>query len=317
MTAMPPRTRRARGDKRGPARRAAGRTGSAAGQKSPAKPESPTNLKSIVWLASYPKSGNTWTRMFLANYLLNAREPLPINQVHRIGFGDSISGAYWLAGGRRYDPADRLGHLRLRDRVLRRFAGTGADMNFVKTHNTRQSVLGMELVPAKYTRSAIYILRHPLDVAVSYARHYGITPAEAARRFSRPDNGIAGDSKVVQQYLGDWSGHVRSWTEARDFPVHVMRYEDMKQAPHDSFSEMLAFLGVPLEADRLDRAVRFSSFDEMRRQEGQDPFVERSQHSERFFHSGETGQWKDALSPEEIDKVRRDHREMMTKFGYL
>ena len=58
--------------------------------------------KSIVWLASYPKSGNTWTRIFLANYLMNADSPVPINEVHRFGMGDSITRTYatWWPGGR-------------------------------------------------------------------------------------------------------------------------------------------------------------------------------------------------------------------------
>ena len=299
MTSLSPDKRRARKHERPPA-----------GAK-------PLQLKSIVWLASYPKSGNTWTRIFLANYLLNTREPVPINQVHRIGLGDSISGAYWLAGGRRYDADDFLGHLRMRDRVLRGFVSNGATMNFVKTHNARWKVLGTDLIPASYTRAAIYVLRNPLDVVVSYARHYGITTTETVQRLSRADNGIAGDAKNVQQYLGDWSGHVLSWADCRDFPVLVMRFEDMKQSPEASFTRLLDFLGVPLEAERLERAVRFSSFDEMRRQESATPFVERSPNAERFFHSGETGQWKDALSAEDAGSLRSRHADVMARFGYL
>ena len=50
--------------------------------------------QSIIWLASYPKSGNTWTRMFLANYLVNGDHPVPITQVHRFGMGDAITKTY-------------------------------------------------------------------------------------------------------------------------------------------------------------------------------------------------------------------------------
>ncbi|HET7411083.1 MAG TPA: sulfotransferase domain-containing protein [Pararhizobium sp.] len=311
MTAMPPRTRRARGDRRGPARPAAGKP------KTAGRPKSAPILNSIVWLASYPKSGNTWTRIFLANYLLNARQPVPINQVHRIGIGDSVPGAYRMVAGGHYDPADYLAHLRLRDRVLRGVVNNGAGMNFLKTHNARLRVQGTELIPAKYTRCAIYMLRDPLDVTVSYARHYGITTAETVQRLSRPDNGIAADASSVGHYLGGWSDHVRGWIESRDFPVHAMRYEDMKQAPHEAFAKMLSFLGIPVDDERLDRAVRFSSFDEMRRQESETPFTERSPHAERFFHSGETGQWQDSVAPEDAETLRRDHGELMAKFGYL
>lgn len=307
MTAMRPGNRRNRRTARPTSGRPAAATRTAA----------PPSLKSIVWLASYPKSGNTWVRVFLANYLLNAKEPVPINEVYRVGLGDSISGAYRAVAGGHYDPEDYLGHLRLRDRVLRRVVANGAAINLLKTHNARQRVMNADMIPAKYTRSAVYILRDPLDVAVSYARHYGITPSEAVLRFSHANNGVAADPRAVGQYLGNWSVHVRSWVDTRDFPVHAMRFEDMKSAPHDTFAAMLDFMGVPVEDERLDRAVRFSSFREMQRQESETPFRERPKNTERFFHSGESGQWKTALSPGDAEALRRDHGDVMARFGYL
>ena len=281
------------------------------------RPPKPAALKNIVWLASYPKSGNTWSRIFLANYLLGALEPVPINQVHRIGIGDSVANAYRIVAGGRYDPMDTMGHLRLREQVLRGIVNNGADVNFVKTHNAKGRAFGVELILPRYTRAAVYILRNPLDVAVSYARHYGQTPAQAARAISRSDNTTSADPTSVKQYLGNWSEHVTGWVETRDFPVHVMRYEDMKTDPHKAFSALLKFIGVPVDAERLERAIRFSSFDEMKRQESVTPFVERSTNLERFFHTGETGQWKAALSPEDVAFLRERHGKVMARYGYL
>lgn len=276
-----------------------------------------TRLKSIVWLASYPKSGNTWCRIFLANYLLATLEPIPINQVHRIGIGDSVANAYRIVAGGRYDPSDTTGHLRLREGVLRGIVNNGADLNFVKTHNAKDRAFGVELILPRYTRAAVYILRDPLDVAVSYARHYGQTPAAAAQAISRPDNTTSADPTSVKQYLGTWSEHVAGWTGTDDFPVHVMRYEDMKADPQRAFAGLLGFLGVPVDDGRLERAVRFSSFDEMKRQESITPFIERSTNLDRFFHTGETGQWKDALAPDDVAFLRERHGEVMSKYGYL
>ncbi len=285
---------------------------------SPAKPSAvPSGLKNIVWLASYPKSGNTWSRIFLANYLLGTLEPIPINQVHRIGIGDSVANAYRIVDGGRYDPMDHMGHLRLREKVLRGIVNNGADLNFVKTHNAKDSAFGVELIVPRYTRAAVYILRDPLDVVVSYARHYGQTPAAAARAISRPDNTTSADATSVKQYLGNWSLHVTGWTETGDFPVHMMRYEDMKADPLNAFAGLLGFLGIPIDAERLARAVGFSSFDEMKRQESVTPFIERSTNLDRFFHTGETGQWKAALSPEDVAFLRERHGKVMTKYGYL
>ena len=289
-----------------------------AGSAPPARPTAnPSARKSIVWLASYPKSGNTWSRIFLANYLLGTLEPIPINQVHRIGIGDSVANAYRIIAGGRYDPMDHMAHLRLRERVLRGIVNNGADLNFVKTHNAKDRAFGAELILPCYTRAAVYMLRNPLDVAVSYARHYGQTPAEAARSISRPDNTTSADPTSVKQYLGNWSDHVTGWTGTGDFPVHVMRYEDMKADPQKAFAGLLGFLGITADAERLERAVRFSSFDEMKRQETVTPFIERSTNLDRFFHTGETGQWQAALAPEDVAFLRERHGRVMAKYGYL
>lgn len=274
-------------------------------------------LKNIVWLASYPKSGNTWARIFLANYLLGTLEPIPINHVHRIGIGDAVAGAYKAVAGGRFDPFDTMGHLRMREKVLRGVAGNGADLNFVKTHNATDRAFGVDLILPQYTRSAVYILRNPLDVVVSYARHYGMTPAQAAQAISRTDNTTSADATSVKQYLGNWSDHVTGWTGTSKFPVHVMRYEDMKADPQAAFANLLGFIGVPVDAERVERAVRFSSFDEMKRQESVTPFIERSANLERFFHTGEAGQWETVLSIEDVGFLRDRHGKVMKKYGYL
>ena len=274
-------------------------------------------MGNLIWLASYPKSGNTWTRIFLANYLLNAQKPIPINEVHRVGIGDSIADTYRIAGKGRYDPDDYLTHLRQRERVMRGIVNNGADMNFVKTHNENGKAFGTTLIPRKYTRAAIYIVRHPLDVVISYARHYGMSQSQAARAISRPDNTTRGDQRNVMQYLGVWSAHVEGWAKAKGFDTHVMRYEDMKARPHSSFAAMLEYLGVPLDDERLDRAIRFSSFDELRKQEGESGFIERSEKSEKFFHSGTTGQWEGVLSDEDIAFMTQKHASVMAEYGYL
>ena len=273
--------------------------------------------KSIVWLASYPKSGNTWLRVFLANYLLDRKEPMPINQVHRIGMGDAIEKAYRMVAGGPVDLSDPRRSVALRPEVLRRIVANGAQINLVKTHNCRAKALGVELVPAPLTRSAIYILRNPLDMVLSYARHYGATPEAAAVAIGRSDNTVAPGWGSVTQFLGNWSEHVLGWTRCRDFPVLTLRYEDMQAAPEAAFDKALRHIGVPVDGERLERAVRFSSFEELQRQEASGGFVERSAHSERFFDSGRTGRWRDELSAEAAERIRREHGRVMREFGYL
>src|SRR6056297_90011 len=127
--------------------------------------------KSIVWLSSYPKSGNTWSRIFLANYIANRDNPLSINQVRYFGTGDSIKRHYDKIAGRIIDPPDILSLLSVRQKLLNAIIGNGADLNVVKTHNIKSIIRGVELFPSDVTKCAIYILRNPLDLVISYASH--------------------------------------------------------------------------------------------------------------------------------------------------
>lgn len=272
--------------------------------------------RSIVWLASYPKSGNTWMRIFLANYLSDAKQPLKINQIQRFGFGDSKPERYSAAAGRPIDVKNYEETLGLRDRVLQGIVANNADVNFVKTHNCRNVAFGVDLIPARYTRQAIYIMRNPMDMLLSYARHYGLTHAQTAEAIGRSDNANAPDATTTWQFLGSWSDHVKGWTQGTAFPVLTLRYEDLLDDPQTHFAKTLEFMGVPIVQDRLDRAIRFASFDELKKQEEAVGFTEKSPNTDRFFAKGQAGQWKEELDPALVSKVRREHKRMMKKYGY-
>jgi hypothetical protein len=273
--------------------------------------------RTLVWLASYPKSGNTWARIFLSNYLFNHDAPMPINDVRRLGVSDAAVHFYRKAAGGAFDQSDHMQALHLRGRVLRGIAGNGAQINFLKTHNARVSVFGVELIPPRLTRSAVYILRDPRDVAVSYARHFGKTLEAAVAALGTFDNSTAGRGESVKQFLMSWSVHVTSWTRAADFPVLALRYEDMQRDPQTTFARLLEHVGIPVEAERLERAIRFSAFDELRRQEDREPFAERSFAAERFFHTGTSGQWREQMPAPLVERLCRDHGAVMRAFGYL
>ncbi|MEI4196833.1 sulfotransferase domain-containing protein [Roseovarius sp. E0-M6] len=273
--------------------------------------------KSIIWLASYPKSGNTWTRIFLANYLMNWEKPVPINQVHRFGMGDSIPKMYHMVAGKEIDINNMHLTLGLRDRVLRGVVANNSDVNFVKTHNQRGSLYGVEMIPEKYTRSAIYIMRNPLDVAVSYARHYNISYDLTAEAFCRSDTLNGPDPSSVVQFLGSWTDHVKSWTRFSQFHKVIVRYEDLLDDPETHFTKMLKLVGVPVDPDRLKKAIRFSSFKEVAAQEAEYGFAEKPDSAEKFFNSGQSGKWRDKLPKKVVDQIVKVNGPTMEKYGYL
>jgi hypothetical protein len=273
--------------------------------------------KNIVWLASYPKSGNTWTRVFMANYVANPSKPLPINDVYKFGMGDSIADSYHRVAGHRINTQDTVTVSKLRDKVLLAIASNNADVNFVKTHNGNYFAHNKPLIPHQVTKSAVYVIRNPLDMVLSYARHYDKSPEEATDLICHKKNQILGDPTGVGSFLGTWNDHVVSWTNFLPFPVLILKYEDMLADPHKEFRKLLLHLGVTFDEERLDRAVQFSSFKELHSQEKESGFIERSSSSKsQFFSEGRSGQWKEKLAPELVSKIRKVNIKSMKRFGY-
>ena len=275
-------------------------------------------MPGILWLASYPKSGNTWLRAFLANYLHNPEQAISINDLPNFMFGDGLAVHFEkVAGGPVADlSAEDL--QRLRPAVHRMFVQSSGDTVFVKTHNAISYIDDIPTITPDATAGAIYIIRNPLDVAVSYAHHYGATADRAIDVLGSDDSMLPSHGHLVVQHLGSWSGHVRSWTTAPGLTPHIMRYEDMARAPDKAFRRLIKFLGLPYEADRLKKAIRFSSFKTLSGQEQASGFVESSPGDDRiFFRTGRTGNWRDMLDEAQVERIIDDHRDVMTEHGYL
>ena len=277
-----------------------------------------TAKKSVLWLASYPKSGNTWVRLFLLNYLMNRPEPIPINQAHRLGASDASFALYQrISGDRTLRPDDTEKILRLRPAMIENHAANGADVNFMKTHCHNGRWGAMPLIPPQCTRGAIYVIRNPLDIVPSYADHYGVSLERAIEQIGNPDNAALAGRSVTSQFLGDWTKHVRSWTREKRFPVCTVRYEDLHADPADTFGRVLDFVGAPGDDARRDRAIAAASFGELRKQEDTTGFIEKGDRGTRFFRQGRAGGWRDVLSPDLVQAVCDRHGPMMEKFGYL
>ncbi|MDP6705443.1 MAG: sulfotransferase domain-containing protein [Alphaproteobacteria bacterium] len=274
-------------------------------------------MAGILWLASYPKSGNTWLRIFLANLFADARKAFDINALGRHVYGEMSADLYERVAGRLVAGMTDEELHRLRPKVHRLLAGLRPETVFVKTHNAIAVQDGVATVTPEVTAGAIYIVRNPLDVVVSYADHYGLTLDQAVEAIASPENRVVTSEKAVFQHLGDWSGHVRSWTEAPGLAPHVVRYEDLLDDPQAGFAGVVRFLGLDAPRPRLRRAIRFAGFDEVKRQERRRGFTEKSRNSSAFFRQGQAGQWREALTPKQIDAVTRAHSAAMERYGYL
>jgi len=253
--------------------------------------------------------------LFLLNYLLDKPEPVPINDAHRLGTSDTVFPPYRkLSGNPGLQPSDHAAVLQLRPAVLESLASNDADINFIKSHCHNGPAGSMRLIPRHITKGAIYIVRNPFDILPSYADFYSLSLDDTVDHITNSENAIHGAGNFTAQYLGDWAHHVRSWTGERRFPICAIRYEDMHSDPETSFSRILDFLDAPSDTARRDRAIAASSFSELQSQEDRTGFVEKSTGGTRFFRTGKTEVWRDALSDMQVARLHRAFEPTLRKW---
>ena len=274
-------------------------------------------MSGILWLASYPKSGNTWLRAFLHNLLRNSRAPFDINRMSELTAGDSQ--AHWYERFDSRSPVALGGEdlARLRPRVHALIAESAPDTVMVKTHNALVEADGVPMITQSLTAGAIYVVRNPLDVVVSYAHHLGQPTDDVITLMETKGFHSPASADQVPEHHSDWSTHVESWTASSHPQLHVVRYEDMGRRPGPTFRAISAFLGLKPPRERLERAMRHSSFRSLRAQEDRTGFIERTPSQDRFFRTGKMGGWREVLDDAQVRRVVERHRTQMERFGYL
>ena len=277
----------------------------------------------LVLIASYPKSGNTWTRLVLDHLIRRARAPISINDIE--------TGLYV----QRRMIFDRFGPVEASDltvteidrywpEVFRSLVkGQPADAPLVlKTHEAgRRTDAGAWLYPPEIVRGVIHLVRHPFDVAASYAHHRGWTIDDTIRALLDPAHRIGGDMDRLQlpmpETVGSWAGHTASWTaDDLPWPVISLRYEDLRADATRGFTRAAALAGLTEDAGLIARAVGFCRFDRLQAEEGEAGFRERPAASPAFFRAGRSGiGWPDA-DPALLGELADRSAEMMQRFGY-
>lgn len=274
--------------------------------------------RGIVWLASYPRSGNTWLRVFIHCLL----------EVMRGAADDDIT----IAGISKYsqweaDPANFLPFVSdpvapenfprvsaVRPQVQRAMVERERSSFFAKTHLILAQVDGAPTISSAVTKAAIYLVRDPRDVACSLAAHLGWS-LDVAIKVMASDNYVPANG--ARELVSSWSRNVETWTTPSRPVVKVARYEDMLADPVRTFGAIAAHAAIRPSAEQLERAIRLSSFGRLQKQEAEFGAHGPAQSTDNFFRRGISGGWRDQLSAAQADRIVADHRRQMARFGYL
>ena len=280
----------------------------------------------MYWLASYPKSGNTWLRLFLGCLESNEQaESQKVSPLDKIKQTPIASSRFMLDEALGYSSSDLTSKQveSLRPLADEYWARKNENWRYRKVHDAYNYLSnGQPLLFNQAVEGAIYIVRNPLDVCISLAHYLGHKDIDMSIEQMADSqfvfcNSTTDQNVQLQQLLRNWSEHVSSWATARDFPVHIVRYEDMLQFPSTTFRAIVDFLKLPYSQADIDSSIASCSFEKLQKAEQEYGFKERCNSSSPFFREGKSDEWKNILSKEQYQRVVAVHHCIMKQFGYL
>lgn len=268
--------------------------------------------RNIVWLASYPKSGNTWVRLFLSNYLSGSPADFDLNTAARHIISEASLGVFREAG---LPPGFSTPDVyRVRPAVQRQVAERTPRLRLVKTHLALTTVGTSPTIVPEITAGALYFVRNPFDVAVSMASFFRISIDDAVEGLLYDRSELPSTDTQVHQLLGSWSLHVASWVGARGIPCRAIRYEDLLADPLTGFGTILRHLNIDVDDEMLRRAVANVAFPNLRRMEAGGGFEENPNSGTVFFRSGTAHDYLNHLSRRQIDRIAAGCRPILERF---
>ncbi|MBO8240566.1 sulfotransferase domain-containing protein [Prochlorococcus marinus XMU1412] len=291
--------------------------------------------KNKYWyLASYPKSGNTWCRLFIRElYRLtqNPKSNFEDNTIQsemdlskNISTGAIISDRSWFDDQIGID-SEELTNLeveKIRIKVHNQPSPYSETLRYHKVHDAFLKTNGKNkrIISTKNCAGIVYIIRNPIDIVISMESFFGWSKGECIKFIMNPNACLSNitdrSTSQIIQYIGTWEHHVNSWTNQNDVPLSVFRYEDFLQSPLKEFTRLSSFLQLPINPKTIEEAVENCSFKKLREKERNSLFIERSKSGNPFFRYGKKDLGLKRLSKNELDLLKNRFRNTLHKFDY-
>ena len=279
----------------------------------------------IIWIASYPKSGNTWLRALLASYYFTNEGSFSLSLLDKIDnfpsdkffkeYNDQFSkvedtSKYWLKEQEKINKKNKI--------------------TFLKTHSAICKINGNSFTNKENSIGAIYIVRDPRNVITSISNHYQISIEDAFQFMRDEKRGII--NKKDGRYLGfqavwSWSINQKTWVENNLFPVLIIKYEDLLNETYNTFRKVIEFINKISNSSKTfnkskgKNSIKNTSFEKLQRMENDHGFAEAmnkkgTNKKIKFFNLGQKNNYKNLLSQDLIIKMNEFYKEELIKFNY-
>ena len=276
----------------------------------------------IIWLASYPKSGNTWVRSFLSAYYFTNNGIFDFSLLKKFNQFPSK------------DFVDKK--LKSPNEIVRYWHPVQEDIlknkkiRFLKTHNALIELGNIKFTTPKYTLGVIYILRDPRNMITSLKNHTDISYDEALN-FITNDETILYDTKVndfdATHYISSWQMHYKSWLLNKIFKKFIIKYEDLENNTEEVLNKLVIFVNSlignnqKIDKSKFRNAIKTTSFENLQSKEIKGEFLEnaislKTNKKVKFFNLGSKNKWEKILPEKYKIKLNNEFKEDLKFLKY-